>query len=102
MVSTNSNREAIYEWRGTLERFFFSLPNCSLHTRKISIRLRFLLQKERMNRRGNDLDNLTKPILDALKRSGIIYDDDQIYQLEVSKFPTRGEEGVEIIIKDWD
>lgn len=55
-----------------------------------------------MNRRGNDLDNLTKPILDALKRSGIIYDDDQIYQLEVSKFPTRGEEGVEIIIKDWD
>lgn len=48
----------------------------------------------------NDLDNLSKPVLDALKRSEIIHDDDQIYHLEVTKFPTRNEEGVEVIVKE--
>lgn len=102
-VSTNSNRELIYEWRGTLERFFSTLPNHSLQTRRISIKLKFWINEKRLkNIRGNDLDNLSKPVLDALKRIGIIYDDDQIYHLEATKFPTRNEEGVEITVKDWN
>jgi Holliday junction resolvase RusA-like endonuclease len=101
-VSTNSNKETIYEWRGTLERFFSSLPNSSLQTRKISINLKFWINEKRLKHvRGNDLDNLSKPVLDALKRIGIIRDDDQIYHLEATKFPTSNDEGVEVIVKDW-
>lgn len=101
-ISTNSNRENIYDWRGTLERFLSTIPNSSLQTRKISIKIKFWIQELRLNRHGNDLDNLSKPILDALKRSEIIHDDDQVYQLVVAKFPTRSEERVEIIVKNWD
>jgi Holliday junction resolvase RusA-like endonuclease len=102
-VSTNSNKETIYEWRGTLEKFFSSLPNSSLQTQKISIKLKFWLNEKRLNQiHGNDLDNLSKPVLDALKRIGVIHDDDQVYHLEASKLPTRNEEAVEVIVKEWN
>lgn len=102
IVSTNSGRDNICLWRSALEKFFSALPNSSLQSRKISVRLKFWIHEKRLHRGGNDLDNLSKPVLDALKRTGIIRDDDQIYHLEVKKFTTRHEEGVEITVKNWN
>ncbi|MGH9999213.1 MAG: RusA family crossover junction endodeoxyribonuclease [Nitrosopumilaceae archaeon] len=50
----------------------------------------------------NDLDNLAKPVLDAMKRIRIIQDDANIFRLEVTKFPTNGEEGVYVRVRDWN
>jgi len=47
------------------------------------------------------LDNLTKPVLDSLKRIGLIEDDAFIYHLDVAKFPTNDEEEVQIMIKQF-
>jgi Holliday junction resolvase RusA-like endonuclease len=44
------------------------------------------------------LDNLTKPVLDSLKRIGLIKDDTYIFHLEVEKFLTNGEEEAQIQI----
>ena len=49
----------------------------------------------------NDCDNLVKPILDSLKKMGKIVDDDIIFQLSITKYPTNGPERTEIICKEW-
>ena len=36
----------------------------------------------------HDLDNLVKPILDSMKKIGMITDDAEIFHLDVTKFPT--------------
>jgi len=36
-----------------------------------------------------------------MKRIGMIEDDAFIYRLEVSKYPTNGEEEVQLVIKEW-
>ena len=57
---------------------------------------------DRLVNKKNDLDNLSKPVLDSLKRSGLIVDDSDIFHLEASKFPTNSEEEVHISIKEWN
>lgn len=100
-VSTNSNREAIIAWREVLERFFASLHFVSVQNRKISVELKFWLAPERIyGSQRNDLDNLSKPVLDAMKRIGIIHDDAEIFHLEARKFSTIGEEGVYVKVKE--
>jgi len=52
--------------------------------------------------RRNDLDNLVKPILDTMKKIKLIEDDSDVFHLEVTKFPTDGEEGVHVRVRDWN
>jgi len=99
-VSTNSGKEMIKNWRHVLERHFASL-HCSNERRKLSVILQFWIAPDRIYRmQRNDLDNLSKPVLDAMKRTGVIHDDAEIFHLESTKFPTSGEEGVYIVIKE--
>lgn len=100
-VSTNSGKETIENWRRVLERHFASLHCNATEKRKLSVELKFWLAPERIYRmQRNDLDNLSKPVLDAMKRIGIIHDDAQIFHLESSKLPTKGEEGVLVTVRD--
>lgn len=100
-VSTNSGKETIENWRHVLERHFASLHCNTSEQRKLSVELKFWLAPERIYRmQRNDLDNLSKPVLDAMKRIGIIHDDAEIFHLEASKSPTKGEEGVYVKVKE--
>ena len=69
---------------------FQTIPRQKLH-----ISLKFWLAKDRLQNRKNDLDNLTKPVLDSMKRIGLIEDDSFIYRLDVSKYSTSAEEEVQ-------
>lgn len=100
-IMTNSNREKIKRWRDSMDRTLSSFHFQKMHGQKLQISLKFWILKERLQNRKNDLDNLTKPVLDSLKRIGIIEDDAFIYHLEVAKFPTMSEEEVHIVIKKW-
>lgn len=100
-VSTNSGKETIENWRCVLERHFASLHYSTCEKRKLSVVLQFWLAPDRIYRmQRNDLDNLSKPVLDAMKRIGIICDDAEIFHLEASKLPTEGEEGVYVKVRE--
>jgi Holliday junction resolvase RusA-like endonuclease len=100
-ITTNSNKEKIGKWRDSMDRTLASLHFQKIHGKKLRVSLKFWILKERLQNRKNDLDNLTKPVLDSLKRMGLIEDDSFIFHLEVSKFPTNGYEEVHIVIKRW-
>ena len=102
VITTNSNKQKIEKWRDSMERSLASLHFQKIHGEKIHIILRFWITKERLQNGRNDLDNLTKPVLDAMKRIGIIEDDAFIFHLEISKFPTISEEEVQIVVKAWN
>lgn len=102
-VCTNGNKEVISRWRMTLDTILISTSPPLLQTRRISVQIKFWLSEKRLYKlSGNDLDNLSKPILDSMKRIGMIHDDDQIYHLEATKYPTKGFEEIEIIVRDWN
>ena len=102
-VCTNGSREIIGRWRMTLDRVLTSISPPLLQSRRISVQIKFWISEKRLNKiSGNDLDNLSKPILDSMKRIGMIKDDDQIYHLEATKFPTTGFEEIELVIRDWN
>jgi Holliday junction resolvase RusA-like endonuclease len=102
-VSTNSNRDEIHEWRENLETHFASLLSCRVDKRRISVEVKIWLSTDRLGfSRRNDLDNLVKPILDTMKKMRLIEDDSDVFHLEVTKFPTKGEEGVHVKIRDWN
>ena len=101
VVLGNSNKEKIGKWRDSMDRSLASLHFQKIHNKKLQISLKFWIRKERLQNRKNDLDNLTKPVLDSMKRIGMIEDDAFIYRLEVSKYPTNGEEEVQLVIKEW-
>ena len=100
-ITTNSNKQKIGKWRDSMDRTLASLHFQKIHNRKLYVSLKFWISKERLQNRKNDLDNLTKPVLDSMKRTGLIEDDSFIYHLEVSKFPTNDEEEVQISIKSF-
>ena len=100
-ITTNSNKEKIGKWRDSMDRSLASLHFQKIYSKKLHVSLKFWISKERLHNRKNDLDNLTKPVLDSMKRIGMIEDDAFIYHLEVSKFPTNGEEEVQLMIKEW-
>jgi len=66
-----------------------------------SVVLRFHLSEKQFGRLETNVDNLAKPILDALKPSGIVADDRDVFNMEVTKFWTLGEEKVQIEIYGW-
>ena len=100
-ITTNSNKQKIEKWRDSMDRSLASLHFQKIHGKKLRVSLKFWISKERLQNRKNDLDNLTKPVLDAMKRIGLIEDDAFIYHLEVSKFPTNEEEEVQIWIRQF-
>lgn len=100
-ITTNANKEKIGKWRDSMDRTLASLHFQKIHGKKLQISLKFWISKNRLQNRKNDLDNLTKPVLDSLKRIGMIEDDAYIFHLEVEKFPTYGEEEVQIQISLW-
>ena len=102
IVSTNSNRQRVFVWRQTLDGVLTSTLFPIFEGRKISVKLTFWINENRLANKRNDLDNLSKPVLDSLTRSGIIVDDSDIFHLQTTKCPTDGEEEVQIIIKEWN
>jgi Holliday junction resolvase RusA-like endonuclease len=100
-IMTNSNRQKIEKWKDSMDRSLASLHFQKIHDKKLHVSLKFWISKGRLQNRKNDLDNLTKPVLDSMKRMGLIEDDSFIYHLESSKFPTSGEEEVQLEIKEW-
>jgi len=99
-IMTNSNRQKIAKWRDSLDRTLASLHFQKIHRKKLRISLKFWIRSNRLQNRRNDLDNLTKPVLDSMKRIGMIEDDAFIFHLDVSKFPTNGEEELQLIIRE--
>lgn len=100
-ITTNSNKQKIGKWRDSMDRALTSLHFQKIHGKKLRISLKFWILKERLQNRKNDLDNLTKPVLDSMNRVGLIEDDAFIFHLEVAKFPTYAEEEVQILIKTF-
>ncbi len=101
-ISTNSNREVISKWRNNVERSLGSLDISFVSRQKISVELKFWLSEYRLRTRRNDLDNLAKPILDSMKQIGMIRDDAEIFHLDITKFPTTGEEEIRLVVKEWN
>ena len=101
-ISTNSNKELLSTWKESLDLRLRSTPLLFFQGRKISVKLIFWINDSRLGNRRNDIDNLTKPVLDSLTRSGIIIDDSDIFHLEATKFPTSGEEEVQIMVRGWN
>ena len=101
-ISTNSNREVISKWRNSVERSLGSLDLSFVNKQKISVELKFWLSDYRLRTKRNDLDNLAKPILDSMKQIGMIRDDAEIFHLDITKFPTTGEEGMKLVVKEWN
>jgi len=64
----------------------------------VSLKLDFYLY----NYETNDIDNLTKSVMDALKVAGLFKDDNAVYHLEAMKErPYGGVEGVKIQAWKW-
>ena len=65
------------------------------------VRLQFYITEART--KTNDVDNLTKPVLDALEGAKVIDDDRRVFNLEVTKFPIKSfkDESVHIELWEW-
>jgi len=50
----------------------------------------------------NDLDNLTKPVLDALEETKVIQDDNQVFSLDVAKFPVNSLKDERVHMELWE
>lgn len=62
----------------------------------VSLKLDFYV----WNCETNDIDNLVKPVMDALKVAGLFHDDNAVYHLETMKDKAH-EEGVKIQAWEW-
>ena len=101
-ICTNCNREIVAKWRGNVERSLGSLELTFFNKQKISVELKFWISEDRLRSQRNDLDNLVKPILDSMKKIGMITDDAEIFHLDVTKFPTMGEVEIKLVVKEWN
>ena len=75
-------------------------PIAESPTKNCSVRLQFYISEERLTA-GNDVDNLAKLVLDALKAARAIVDDPFVFNLDVTKFPATDEEKVQIELWKW-
>jgi len=100
-VSTNAGRES-KSWRNNLETSFSTLSFSKIGGDKIAVEVEFWIANNRFDVFGrNDLDNLIKPVLDAMKRMKIIYDDASVHHLSITKHSTQGIEGLEMTVTEW-
>ena len=100
-ISTNASNE-IKGWRETLQNSLHLLPCVRVSDKKVAVKIAFWLNGNRLYGRKNDVDNLTKPVLDSMQKVEYINDDSNVSSLQVSKHPTDGEECSEIIVYEWD
>ena len=97
-IGTNSSSK---QWRENLEGEFSQVPPFLLGGKKLAIQVEFWISKDRLTGNRLDCDNLAKPVLDSMKKAGIIYDDSEIYYLQVSKHATSDEEHIELLAWEW-
>lgn len=68
--------------------------------KKVSVSFSVYIAKERV-KRGNDLDNFAKPVIDALDEVGIIKNEGQVFSIYMKKVivSDKSREGIVIQIK---
>ena len=99
-ITTRSNQK-IGDWNDRLETKFSNLSSFRL-SRKISIDAKFWISSHRFHDSNSlDLDNLIKPVLDIMTKINVIDDDASIYDLNITKFPTEGEQELQIVAWEW-
>jgi Holliday junction resolvase RusA-like endonuclease len=85
------------EWKNrVIEAVKEKLPENYSPPSAVSLRLDFTLE----HCETNDIDNLVKPMMDALKVSGLFKDDTAVYHLEATK-DRESEEGVKVQVWGW-
>lgn len=100
-VSTNAGGKS-KSWRNNLENAFSNSSFLKIREDRIAVDVDFWMANNRFEVFGrNDLDNLIKPVLDAMKRMKVIYDDASIHHLTVTKHSTQGFEGIEMTVSEW-
>ena len=96
--TTGSSRSN--KWRNELETEFSLVTPLFISEKPLSVRAKFWIKRHRFNGHRLDVDNLIKPVLDCVKKSGLIQDDSFVHNLEVSKIVTDGEESLELVLKE--
>ena len=99
-ITTRSNQK-IADWNDRLETKFSTLSTFP-STRKVAIDAKFWISSKRFRESGAlDLDNLIKPVLDIMTKNNVIDDDASIFNLNITKFPTDGEQILQIVGWEW-
>jgi Holliday junction resolvase RusA-like endonuclease len=81
------------QWR---EEFSWIIKDCKLHNEEVkwcTLDLKFYIK----HYATTDIDNLLKPLLDALQESGILLDDKYVKRITAEKFKSK-KEYIEILI----
>ena len=99
-VSTKSSSN-FKGWNDTLEENLSSVSSSFLAGQLLAVCIKLWINSNRFHSRRNDIDNLIKPILDALTKMGKISDDSDVCHIEVTKYPTSGPEQIIITCKEW-
>lgn len=99
-VSTKSSSN-FKSWNDTLEENLSSVSSSTLSGQLLAVCMKLRISSNRFHQRRNDVDNLVKPILDALTRMGTIADDSAVCHIEVTKYQTSGPEQIIITCKEW-
>jgi len=89
-----------YFWQKIIKKKFGPLAKNSISTR-CSVKLDFYIHEDRIF--TNDIDNLSKSVLDALTNTEIYNDDSCVDNLEATKIAINPNdpEGVHITIWEW-
>jgi len=89
-----------YHWRQLIVKKLGPLVKTSIST-GCSVKLDFYIHENRVS--ANDIDNLCKPVLDALTDAEVYVDDSCVDNLEATKIPINinDPEGIHIKIWEW-
>jgi len=86
------------QWKNlVIETVKKRLPENHYPLSAVSLRLDYNL----WDCKTNDIDNLVKPVMDALKVAGLFKDDVAVFHLEATKDAAGEEEGVKIQVWQW-
>ena len=97
-VGTNSSKK---EWKQDLERELSQVPSSLTFGKKLAVKAEFWISPTRVNGNKLDCDNLAKPLLDAIKNVGLVYDDSLVYDLHVTKHTTTANENLVLTVSEW-
>ena len=96
-VGTNSKKE----WKEDLERELSKIPHSLIFGRRLAVEADFWIDSKRVNGNKLDCDNLAKPLLDSIKKVGLVGDDSLVYDLHVTKHTTSAEENLVLTVREW-
>ena len=97
-VGTNSSKKS---WRRQLESEFSLVSPSLTFGMRLAVKIEFWIDSSRISGNRLDVDNLAKPVLDALKNAGLVYDDSLVYDVHVIKHVTTGSERVVVTVSEW-